>query len=270
MYSKEIKAITINKSSVRSTVLFISIPPFRMRITEYCNVSRGNFLKRVDWIPVSLYTSLMMEKFKNFILPAFILFQLLIVIIKKLIDKKKKETRNKNLKEYSRRLGLSLKETEDGKQLYLSLRIHNHNAFLIYLPISGGAKESLALLIAIDHTRIDKTFSFQKKFRLPYKKLLTKTTGVNQFNIEETYDIRGSDENFKKELLNRRVIAHILSVQPENLFFLNGEDAKTMFIPWEAETDSFLLLTINIPDEYRKINELIELGRVITRTLDSI
>ncbi len=209
------------------------------------------------------------EKFKNFLLPAFILLQLIIVVAKKILDKKREGNKREKWKEYAERLGLALKETAEGKQPYLSFALSSHPAYLIEWSIPGGIKEGLALLIAIGSIRIDKNFSLQKKFKFQMQKQSNGNIGLRMLNIEEEYYIKGEDESFKRKLLNSRAITHILSTKPESLSFFAKEDVRSVPVPEKVETDSFLLIITKLPDDYNKLNELIEMGRTIMRTLDT-
>lgn len=210
------------------------------------------------------------SKFKNFILPAFILIQLLIVGLKKLLDKKKEKGKRKKWEEYTKRLGFTLKETSDTKQPYIALRISNHNSYLIDWPLPGGIKEGLALISTIDNTRTDKNFIIKKKFKFRSKKSTFGNISQGMLNIEDDYDISYDNENFKRKLLNSRVITHILSTQPESLSFFDMEDARTMFIPEKIENNLLLLVVFNMPGDYNKVNEFIELCRIVINSLDAI
>lgn len=211
-----------------------------------------------------------LEKFKGFILPAFILIQLLIVGVKKLINKKEEERKRKKWEEYAKRLGSTLKETDDSKRPYLVLRISNHNAYLIEWSIPGGLKEGLALFSALKDTRIDNNFNLKKKFKFLNRKPKNMNTGLNKLYIEEEYYIGSVNENFKRKILNSRVITHILSAQPESVSFFGKEDERAIFIPEQVEADSFLLVVSRFPDDYNKLNEFIEMCRIIIKALETI
>lgn len=210
------------------------------------------------------------NKFKNFILPAFILIQILVISLKKLLDKKKDVRKRKKWEEYEKRLGLTLKETIDSKQPYMTLRISNFNSFLIDWPISGGIIEGIAIICAIKNIQIDKNFSITKKLKFREKKSVSGKIGFRSLTIENEYVISGENENFKRKLLNSRVITHILSTKPESLSFFDKKDTKSMLIPEKANDDVFFLAISKVPENYNKLNEFIEMCRIIVRTLEII
>lgn len=210
------------------------------------------------------------SKFKNFILPAFILIQILIIALRKFIDKKKDIGKRKKWDEYAKRLGLILKENSESKQPYITLRISNYNCFLIEIPLSGGIREELAMICEIKNIRIDKNFSIEKKLRFSKKKSISKKLGVTTLNVEDIYIVKGDDENFKRRLLNSRVITHLLRAKPESLSFFDKNDTKSTLIPEKVDSDKFLLLISNISHDYNKLSEFIETCRIIVRTIDAI
>jgi len=210
------------------------------------------------------------SKFKNFILPAFILIQILIIALRKFIDKKKDIEKRKKWDEYAKRLGLILKETHDSKQPYINFRISNYNCYLIELPLSGGIREGLACICELKNMQIDKNFSIVKKLRLREKKSISKRFGPTTLNIDDIYTIKGDDENFKRKLLNSRVITHLLKANPESLSFFDKKDTKSTLIPEKADSDKFLLIISGISHDYNKLSEFIEMCRVIVRTLETI
>lgn len=200
-----------------------------------------------------------------------IILQVLALSIKKWVDKRNKELAKKRWKEYSRRLGLTIKySAEKNGQPYLNPRIGDHNVYLMEWPISGGLKQGIALIIGFASKRIDEKFSLQKKIVFPYKKHRYRTQGFNRTVLEEQYSILSVSEAVSRRLLSSRVITHILSLKPESIFFLKQDDIRAA-LPSEAiEGNFFLIITIIIPEDFKKINELIELGRVIVKTIDSI
>lgn len=210
------------------------------------------------------------SKFKNFILPAFILIQILIIAIRKFIDKKKDIVRRKKWEEYAKRLGLILKEDSDSKQPYITLRISNFNGFLIELPLSGGIRKELAMIFEIKNTPIDENFNIVKKLRFREKKSISKKLGPTTLNIEDIYIIKGDNDNFKRKLLNSRVITHLLRAKPESISFFDKNDTKSMFIPEKVDSDKFLIVTSSISNDYNKLSEFIETCRIIVRTLETI
>jgi hypothetical protein len=210
------------------------------------------------------------SKFKNFILPAFILIQLLIIALRKFIEKKKDIGKRKKWEEYAKRLGLILKETSDSKQPYITFRISNYNCFLIEVPISGGIREGLAFICELKNTGIDKNFSIVKKIRLREKKSISKRLGSLTLNIDDIYTIKGDNENFKRKLLNSRVITHLLRARPESLSFFDMNDTKSTLIPEKVDSKKFLILTSNISHDYNRLSELMETCRIIVKTLDAI
>lgn len=210
------------------------------------------------------------SKFKNFILPAFILIQILIIAIRKFIDKKKDIVRRKKWEEYAKRLGLILKEDSDSKQPYITFRISNYNGFLIELPLSGGIRKELAMIFEIKNIPIDKNFSIVKKLRFREKKSISKKLGPTILNIEDIYIIKGDNDNFKRKLLNSRVITHLLRAKPESISFFDKNDTKSMLIPEKVDSDKFLIITSSISNDYNKLSEFIETCRIIVRTLETI
>lgn len=210
------------------------------------------------------------SKFKNFILPAFILIQILIIAIRKFIDKKKDIVRRKKWEEYAKRLGLILKEDSDSKQPYITLRISNFNGFLIELPLSGGIRKELAMIFEIKNTPIDENFNIVKKLRFREKKSISKKLGPTTLNIEDIYIIKGDNDNFKRKLLNSRVITHLLRAKPESISFFDKNDTKSMLIPEKVDSDKFLIVTSSISNDYNKLSEFIETCRIIVRTLETI
>lgn len=211
-----------------------------------------------------------LDKFKGFILPAFILIQLLILGVKKLTNKKEEERKRKKWQEYAKRFGSTLKETDDSKRPYLVLQISNHNTYLIEWSMPGGLKGGLALLSALKDIRTDNNFNLKKKFKFLTRKPKNRNIGLNKLNIEEEYYISSGDENFKRKILNSRVITHILSAQPESISFFGKEDERAIFIPEQVEADSFLLVVSRLPDDYNKLNEFIEMCRIIIKALETI
>lgn len=207
-------------------------------------------------------------KIKNFIIPFLILLQLIIIGVRKFLDKKREQRKIKIWEEYAKILGVNLEES--GGERFIKLRISNHPSFMIQWQVRGGMKEGLALLIGVKNPRLDKDFSLQKKTNLFFPRAKIRATGMRTLDIEDKYELTTKSEEFKRRFLTSRVITQILPLEPDGIFFLDRKDIRFTPIPESVGFDAFMIITISIPDNFRKLTNLVELARVVTNTLDTI
>lgn len=206
-----------------------------------------------------------MDWIQKLFIPLIVLLNFVIILIKKWVEKNKKSKKKKRWKEYSSKLGYTLEKTEAGN-VYIKPRIMDKDAYVIEWPVLGGIKEGVALIVQLENPRIDITFKMEKKFSL----FSSKSGRLSPGKVEENYNISVSDEAFKRKLLNTRVLTHIQSVKPESIFFVGKGQIQSELIPDEQEKGYYLVSTMQIPEDFRKVNQLVELGRTLIKVIDTL
>lgn len=178
---------------------------------------------------------------------------------------KEQQRRFHKWEEYSKKLGQPLKGRKDGTP-YIKYCIRGHNAFIMGMVCNGTLLKNLSLLIGLKDFKLKEEFKMSKKLE-PFRKEEEFIISGSSFqDIEEEYHIRTSNEDFKRKILTNRVITTVLTLKPEDLFFFDKDD-KVTSIPEPVESQSFLNIIIRMPDDHEKLDQLIELGRLIIHNI---